>query len=358
MSRPEYLEQTSLASLTTLGIGGSAHRVARVPDHPALLRALEENAGLPVAVLGSGSNLLVADRGYAGMLLQSSDQLREYDPATGELQVGAGLGWDELVSVSVATDAAGLECLAGIPGLCGAAPVQNIGAYGQEVAEVITGLTAVDLTTGQSREFSLDECGFAYRRSRFKCEEAGRWMIMRLRMRLRPGGPPTLAYAELAAAVASSGPPSLGSVRDEVLRLRRSKSMVYDPADPNHRSAGSFFTNPVVSAETAEEVARTSGKTPPAWPTDEGRVKLAAAWLIQEAGFARGYRSGKVGLSTRHVLALVNLGGATASELLGLARGIRDRVHDRFGIRLRPEPVPLGFEPGEVEDLWGTQAGT
>jgi UDP-N-acetylmuramate dehydrogenase len=356
MSQPEYLDQASLADRTTLGIGGPARRIARVADPDSLRQALDENEGGAVAVLGSGSNLVVSDQGFDGLLLQSADHSRDYDPATGELQVGAGLSWDDLVRFSVEQGAAGLECLAGIPGLCGGAPVQNIGAYGQEVADVVNGVRATDLLSGEERAFDAADCGFAYRRSRFKGNEAGRWFITQISLRLRPNGAATLAYRELANAFSKDRDPSLVRVQEEVLRLRRSKSMVYDPADENHRSAGSFFTNPVVDAATAEDVARQADRTMPRWPAPDGAVKLAAAWLIQQSGLTKGFRQGPVGLSSRHVLALVNHGGARASDLIALATTVRDRVFDQFGIRLDPEPVPLGFAPEEIVDLWGDQA--
>jgi UDP-N-acetylmuramate dehydrogenase len=356
MSQPEYLEQASLAERTTLGIGGPARRIARVSGPDSLRQALDENKGAAVAVLGSGSNLVVSDRGFDGLLLQSADQTRDYDPATGELQAGAGLSWDELVRFSVEQGAAGLECLAGIPGLCGGAPVQNIGAYGQEVAEVLRTVRATDLRTGEDRVFEAADCDFDYRRSRFKDDEAGRWFITHICLHLRPNGAATLAYRELANAFNEDPSPSLARVREEVLRLRRSKSMVYDPADENHRSAGSFFTNPVVAEATAADVASRTDRTMPRWPAPGGAVKLAAAWLIQQSGLEKGFRQGPVGLSSRHVLALVNHGGARARDLLALATTVRDRVLDEFGVRLRPEPVPLGFTPDEIADLWGDQA--
>ena len=344
-----------MAERTTLGIGGPARRIACVSDPESLQEALAENGDSTVAVLGSGSNLVVSDRGFDGLLLQSVDQTRDYDPATGELQAGAGLEWDDLVRFGVEQGAAGLECLSGIPGLCGAAPVQNIGAYGQEVAETLITVRATDLQNGEEREFDAAECDFAYRRSRFKDEESGRWFITQISLRLHPEGEATLAYRELANAFSEDSNPSLADVRDEVLRLRRSKSMVYDPSDENHRSAGSFFANPVVDATTAEDVAGRVKRNMPRWPTPDGNVKIAAAWLIQQSGLEKGFRQGPVGLSSRHVLALVNHGGARAEDLLTLATTVRDRVFDRFGIRLRPEPVPLGFTPDETVDLWGDQ---
>ena len=256
MSRPRYLDQASLAERTTLGIGGPARRIACVSDQESLREALDENAGSTVAVLGSGSNLVVSDRGFDGLLLQSVDQTRDYDATSGELHAGAGLGWDDLVRFAVEQGAAGLECLSGIPGLCGAAPVQNIGAYGQEAAETLSAVRATNLQSGEEHDIRAGDCDFGYRRSRFKDEEAGRWMITGISLRLRPGGEATLAYRELSNAFGDDRHPSLARVREEVLRLRRSKSMVYDPGDENHRSAGSFFTNPVVDAATADEVAR------------------------------------------------------------------------------------------------------
>jgi UDP-N-acetylmuramate dehydrogenase len=354
MSDPVYIEHPDLSRLTTLGLGGKARRLAQVNGPKSLARALDENGGSPVAILGSGSNLVVADRGFEGLLVRSTDQSRTYDPTSGELQVGAGTDWDELVSFTVARNAAGIECLSGIPGLCGAAPVQNIGAYGQEVGDVLEEVEAVDLADGGLHTFSAAECGLGYRRSRFKEGEAGRWAITSIRLRLRPGGAPTAAYRELQDRLAGVEP-DLERVRAEVLSLRRSKSMVHDPADPNRRSAGSFFTNPVVDTGTAEEIAARVGGPMPSWPVDGDRIKLAAAWLIQNAGFEKGLRRGGVGLSSKHVLALVHHGNGTTAELLALAREIRDAVLDRFGVRLRPEPVPLGFRTEEISDLWPVQ---
>lgn len=355
MDRPRTIENADLSALTTLAVGGRARRLAFVDD-PAQLPALLEGAGeLPVAVLGSGSNLVVADRGFDGLLLKSADLSRNYDSTTGELQVGAGVEWDPVVEFCVLVNAAGIECLSGIPGLCGAAPVQNIGAYGQEIGEVLAGLSATDLRSGTTRDFTAAECALGYRRSRFKDEEAGRWMITSVRLRLTPGGAAAIRYAELEKALADLPDPGLQQVRDAVLRLRRGKSMVYDSTDANHRSAGSFFTNPILEEAEYLRIAGTADEDIPHWPAGEGKVKLPAAWLIERSGFSKGHTRGSAGLSSRHVLALINRGGATAEDLLGLAREVRDRVQDQFGVRLRPEPVPLGFEPGEVDDLWGAQ---
>lgn len=356
MNGPRIIDDADLSGLTTLGVGGRARRLALFDDAGQIPDLLDAAGDQAVAVLGSGSNLLVADRGFDGVVLKSADVRRNYDPDTGELQVGAGVEWDDLVAACIAADAAGIECLSGIPGLCGAAPVQNIGAYGQEVGEVLTGLSATDLTTGAAREFTREECGLGYRRSRFKVEEAGRWMITSIRLKLTPGGAPTVRYAELENALADSPAPSLHEVREAVLAIRRSKSMVYDPQDPNHRSAGSFFTNPVILEAEVQRIARAVDAEVPHWPAGESRVKVPAAWLIERSGYSKGHARGAAGLSSNHVLALINRGGASAEDLLALAREIRDRVLDRFGVRLRPEPVPLGFEPGEVDDLWGAQA--
>ena len=272
--------------------------------------------------------------------------------------MAAGYDWDELVAWTVAHDLAGLECLSGIPGRCGAAPIQNIGAYGQEIGDVVETVHAVDRRDGQTVDLDAHDCRFAYRDSRFKRDWVDRYVIVGITLRLRPGGPPTVAYAELERRLdEQDGPRSLATVRDTVLALRRGKSMVIDPDDENRRSAGSFFTNPIVDDATLDavlEVARRRDpeRELPRWPIAPGRTKIPAAWLIERSGFARGFAQGRAGLSTRHVLALVNRGGATSQELLDLARAVRDAVDETFGVRLRPEPVPLGFAPGEVDDLW------
>ena len=331
-----------LSDRTTLGVGGPAAGFARAGDLVALARCLEQASSqqVPVLVLGGGSNLLVADAGLRAHVVQLTDSTITLDPS-GVARVGAGAIWDDVVAWACARDLAGIECLSGIPGLVGAAPIQNIGAYGQEVAEVITAVHALDRTDGSLRSFAADDCGFGYRTSRFKRGEADRWIVTGVDLALRPGAPPTLRYADLLRrAAALPQEPSLLAVRDLVLDVRRSKSMVLDPTDPNARSAGSFFTNPIVSS--APEGA-------PSWPTPNG-VKVAAAWLIEQAGFARGYGDGPAGLSERHTLAIVNRGGATARDIAQLAATVRRGVRIAFGITLVPEPVFAGWLRPTIDD--------
>ena len=273
----------------------------------------------------------------------------------GELfRVAAGEPWDNCVEQSLAVNCAGLECLAGIPGTVGGTPVQNVGAYGQEVASVIERVRAFDLETQEFTEFQNAECGFAYRHSRFNSTGRGRFVVTRVDYRLKSGGAPTLRYAELQRAIETSRAggsdtsrePSLKEVAEAVRQIRRSKGMLLVNDDPDCRSAGSFFKNPVVTDELFQKIA-TRGAPPrfPAGPGSEnaGRVKIPAAWLIEQAGFAKGYSMGNAGISSRHTLALINLGGATAAEILALANKIATAVETRFGIRLEPEPVLVGF---------------
>ena len=309
--------------------------------------------GLTPLVLGGGSNLVVADRGYPGLVLKLDARGRRVTPDRDHVQVRveAGHDWDELVAWAVAEDLAGIECLSGIPGRVGAAPMQNIGAYGQEVAGSLVEVEAVELTSGATHTFPADACELGYRTSRFKHRERGRWIVTAVTLRLQRGGSPVLRYAELVRRSAELGPtPTLQQVRALVLAIRRSKSMVLDPADPDARSAGSFFTNPIVDDATADEVrarAARRGITSdvPAWSMPTG-TKLAAAWLIERAGFGKGWGDGPAGLSTKHTLAIVNRGGATAADVLRVAATVRRGVRDAFGVTLVPEPVFVGFDAG------------
>jgi UDP-N-acetylmuramate dehydrogenase len=348
-------EGVPLAPLTTLELGGAARWFFEARTRPELVQALRWAAeqNLVVAVLGGGSNLVGADGGFPGLVVRVA--LRGLVAQAGggriRLSVAAGEPWDWVVKRSVAEDLAGLECLSGIPGTAGATPIQNVGAYGQEVSEVVEEVRVLDRATLCEATLGPVECGFGYRTSLFR-SEPDRFVVLAVTFRLRPGGPPTLRYEELQRAVRQRGPcVDLGRVREAVLALRRSKSMVIDPDDPNRRSAGSFFTNPVVSPEEADQVARRSLELgvgePGRFPAGGGRVKLSAAWLIEHAGFSRGLRRGAVGLSSRHTLALVHHGDGSTDELLKLAREIRAGVEARFGVRLTPEPVFLGFPPGD-----------
>jgi UDP-N-acetylmuramate dehydrogenase len=297
-------------------------------------------AGTPVLVLGGGSNLVVADDGFAGRVLavRTRGVEVEADACSGAtVRVAAGETWTDLVDRAVDEGWVGVEALAGIPGSVGATPIQNVGAYGQEVSQTIASVRCWDRRDGVVRTFAAAECGFGYRSSRFK-QEPGRWVVLQVTFQLRLGdlGTP-VRYAELAGrlGLALDQRAPLVDVRDAVLGLRRGKGMVLDPDDHDTWSAGSFFTNPVVAPDLVPAGA-------PAWPQADGTVKTSAAWLIEHAGFSKGYGEGAVGLSTKHTLALTNRGGASTAELLALAREIRDRVAERFDIELVNEPVLVG----------------
>jgi UDP-N-acetylmuramate dehydrogenase len=340
-----------LAPYCTLGVGGPARWFVEARDEAALLGALDwaKARGLPLRVLGGGSNLVVADSGVEALVVRMDLRGLTSRAADGavELTAAAGEPWDALVAHAVAQGWAGLECLSGIPGLVGATPIQNVGAYGQEVGDTVRAVRALDVETGRVLTFGNDECGFAYRDSRFKSGEPGRHAILSVTYRLVPGGAPSVRYAEVVSHLAARGlaRPSLGDVRESVLAIRRSKSMVIDPADDNRRSCGSFFTNAIVTAAEADRVAGVAGDPAmPRWPERDGRVKLSSAWLIEHAGFARGDRDGPVGLSTRHALAVVAHDGARASDVAAFARRVTAAVQARFGVRLTPEPVFWGFD--------------
>ena len=354
---PHIREQVSLSELTTIRLGGPARFVASCTntDECRAALAFARERFLPVMVLGGGSNVVFSDEGFPGLVLRVEIPGLRFDESgrTCRVTVGAGEVWDDVVTACVARGLGGIECLAGIPGTAGATPIQNVGAYGQEVKDTLQTVDALELATGEERHFSGTECGLGYRWSRFKGEDAGRYIVTSVMFRLEEGAQPRIRYPELARAVAQegsgtllpSGEPGLNQVRKTVLRLRRSKSMVIDPADPNSRSVGSFFMNPVLSQEKFEllrEHWRTSGlaEAIPAYPSPEG-IKIPAAWLVEHAGFPKGTRRGKIGISEKHALALVNRGGTTR-ELIAFAEEIQAGVERMFGIRLSIEPVIVG----------------
>ena len=341
------LDRVPLAPLTTLEVGGAARHFIQANDDATVVGALRwaTERGLPVAILGGGSNVVVPDAGFDGLVIRVAPRGRRFEDAAGglvTLTAAAGEPWDELVAAAITRGLAGIECLSGIPGLAGATPIQNVGAYGQEVADTIRAVRVLDRATLQVTELDAAACGFGYRDSRFKRDPEA-FVVLGVTFALRPGAPPALRYPELAAALASSATPTLAEARAAVLALRARKSMVLRADDPNRRSAGSFFTNPIVDAAAADEVARRAGALQmPRFPAGPGRVKLSAGWLIEQAGFPRGTRRGPVGISTAHALALVNLGGARTDDLLALAAEIVAAVRDRLGVTLAPEPVLLG----------------
>jgi UDP-N-acetylmuramate dehydrogenase len=370
-------EQVALSGFTTLRLGGPARRLVEATTDDEIIaevRAADERAE-PMLILGGGSNLVIADEGFPGTVIHVVTTGIRRDGADGQavaVTVAAGEDWDAVVASCVAEGLAGLECLSGIPGRAGATPIQNVGAYGQEVAETITLVRAYDRVRGEVVEIAGRDCGFGYRTSAFKRatrsasaldgmgEYTGRFVVLGVVFGLdrHPGSGP-LRYRELAHRLGlSEGERApLGDVRAAVLALRRSKGMVLDPGDPDTRSAGSFFINPVLDAGqfAALEgvVAARCGPDVrvPRYPADPGYVKISAAWLIEQAGFSKGYPASQetrgpglpgARISAKHTLALVNPGGATAASLLGLAREVRNGVRDAFGVELANEPVLVG----------------
>lgn len=338
--------------LTTIGCGGPLGWLWPVQFAQDARNALlfAQQQGVPVTILGGGSNLLVGDEGFAGVVLQPvapavGIEVVDVTAERARLRIWAGVAWTDVVDFAVARGWQGIECLAGIPGQAGAAPIQNIGAYGQEVAETVAQVLALDMASGQTVAMLPADCRFAYRDSLFK-QNPGRWLVLGVDLWLRVGAPPCLAYAQLREAFEGAPQPTLAEVREAVLALRRHKSMVIDPADPDSRSCGSFFTNPIVELEAAAGAGALAqqGETMPQWPQADGRVKLSAAWLIERCGFHKGYGDGRVGLSRAHTLAIVNRGGATAGEVMAFSEAIRAQVRAKTGVDLQREAVTLGVD--------------
>jgi UDP-N-acetylmuramate dehydrogenase len=332
-----------LADLTTLRLGGPASEMVQPATEGELVSTVVEldRTGRPLLLVGGGSNLVVADEGFPGTVVRLATRGLTWTDDGDHVVVRAAAGepWDELVAASVQQGLAGIEALSGIPGLTGATPIQNVGAYGQEVADAIIGVRVLDRTTGSVRTLTPPECGFGYRRSALR--GSSRYLVLATSMRLRRGavsGP--VRYAELASllGVAADGQAPTVDVRQAVLELRRSKGMVLDASDQDTVSAGSFFTNPLLSPEQAAALPEQA----PRYAEFSGAVKTSAAWLIEQAGFTRGQRLGGARISTKHTLALTNAGGATTGEVLQLARQIRDAVAMRFGVELSVEPVLVG----------------
>ncbi|RSD25608.1 UDP-N-acetylmuramate dehydrogenase [Amycolatopsis eburnea] len=334
-----------LSAYTTLRLGGPARRLVSAVTSEDLVEAVRaaDAAGEPVLLLGGGSNLVVADAGFDGTLVEVANTGWRRDGDVAEVQ--AGQNWDAFVAALVEAGLGGLECLSGIPGSVGATPIQNVGAYGCEVAESLVSVDVYDRVSREVRTLKADELGFAYRTSVLKGTDTG--VVLSVRFEVREDGlSAPIRYAELARTlgVEIGARVPAAEAREAVLKLRRGKGMVLDPADHDTWSAGSFFTNPIVPSAEAEAVlARITaavGSEVPQYPADGG-IKLSAAWLIERAGFAKGYPGpgNRVSLSTKHTLALTNRGGATTEDLLALAREVRDGVRQRFGVSLHPEPL-------------------
>lgn len=348
------LENIPLAPLTTIKIGGPAKYFveARTAGEVQEAVAFARSRDLPLFILGGGSNLVVADAGWPGLVLkiaiQGIDQQSAHDEDGKILfDAGAGESWDKFVSRTVIARCAGVECLSGIPGSVGGTPVQNVGAYGQEVADTIASVQVVDLKDNQVRELCPEACEFSYRASIFNTTERGRFIVLRVTYALTPGGSPRITYTDLKRHFEGrETPPDLAETREAVRHIRALKGMLITPGNPDCQSAGSFFKNPVLSAEQHEDLkqrAAARGLIVPSYPALETRKKVSAAWLVERSGFAKGFGFGRVGISTRHALAIVNRGGATAADVLALKQQIQHRVDEIWGVHLEPEPVMVGF---------------
>jgi UDP-N-acetylmuramate dehydrogenase len=343
-------ENVRLAPYTTLKIGGVARYFADIDREAQLQEALQfaEQHHLPVFVLGGGSNVLIADAGFAGLVLHIVNQGVTFHKARKDaalVTAAAGEDWDKFVQQCVARDLAGVECLSGIPGYVGGTPIQNVGAYGQEVSETIVAVRVFDRDTKRIVEMTTADCQFSYRASIFNTTARDRYIVLGVTYKLKPHGAPALRYPDLQKHFAARAePPTLQEVRDAVLKVRASKGMVIVPSDPDCQSAGSFFKNPIVTLEQFAQVEAAAAEPVPHFAAAYGQVKIPAAWLIEQAGFAKGYERGRVGISSKHTLALINRNQATANELLAFVTLIQTQVQERFGINLVPEPVLIGLE--------------
>jgi UDP-N-acetylmuramate dehydrogenase len=346
-------ENIPLAPLTTFRIGGPARFFveARTRGDVEEAVAFARQNNLALFVLGGGSNLVISDDGWPGLVLKTAIGGIERRAALNDegkvlFEVGAGESWDRFVSQAVVARCGGVECLSGIPGSVGGTPVQNVGAYGQEVSQTIDTVVVYDLRDGQVRELCNQACGFSYRSSIFNTSERGRFIILRVTYALTPGGEPSLEYTDLKRHFAGRETrPNLAETREAVRHIRALKGMLIVPGDPDCQSAGSFFKNPVVTAEQHEDLkkrAAARGLSIPSYPALESKQKVSAAWLVEKSGFARGYGFGHVGISSKHALAIVNRGGASAAEVIALKDQIQQRVEEIWGVRLEPEPVFVG----------------
>lgn len=343
-------QDVPLGPLTTLGVGGNARffaKAATLEEVEAAARFAHDR-NLRLFVVGGGSNLVISDGGWDGLAIQVGIEGIEQRPGGDQVvfEVGAGVGWDDFVAHAVGEGCAGVECLSGIPGSVGGTPVQNVGAYGQEVSETILSVEVFDLAQNKVRNLPAAECAFRYRTSIFNSTERGRYVIARVRYGLIPGKGPALLYADLEKHFAGRAQPTLEQTRDAVRSIRARKGMLINPGDPDSRSAGSFFKNPVLSsAQHAELVRRAAarGVQVPSYPALAEQHKVSAAWLVEQSGFRKGYVKGNAAISSKHALALINRGGATAAEIIALKEEIQLAVERTWGIGLEVEPVLVGF---------------
>lgn len=353
-------ENIPLAPLTTFKIGGPARFFAEAKSVSDIEEAVSFASGrdLSLFVLGGGSNLVVADAGWPGLVLKVAisgiEQKSSDEDGKAVFEVGAGESWDDFVSHAVAAHCAGVECLSGIPGSVGGTPVQNVGAYGQEVSQTVESVQVFDLKDNQVRELCNQACGFSYRTSIFNTSERGRFIILRVSYALAPGGQPHIEYADLKRHFKGcETSPTLADTRETVRHIRARKGMLIVEGDPDCRSAGSFFKNPVLSEMQHAQLrkrAEAKGLTIPSYPALEKSHKVSAAWLVEHSGFARAYAFNRAGISSKHALAIVNRGGATAAEVIALKNEIQGRVEEIWGVRLETEPVFVGASGKWVSD--------
>jgi UDP-N-acetylmuramate dehydrogenase len=343
-------ENIMLAPLTTMGVGGPARFFVEASSTEEVREAIgyAKSRNLPLFILGGGSNLVVSDAGWPGLVLKISllGINHRHGHGTAYFDVGAGEDWDSFVAATVQHHCAGIECLSGIPGSVGGTPVQNVGAYGQEVAQTIDSLVALHVESGEEEEFEKSDCGFGYRSSIFNTSARGRYVILRVTYALVHDGKPRLAYADLQKHFAGRAEPTLADVREAVRHIRASKGMLLTPGDADARSAGSFFKNPVLTENEFDSLKRKAaarGLEIPNYPALAARRKVSAAWLVEQSGFSKGFGNGHVGISRKHALAIVNRGGATSAEVVQLKNEIQARVQQQWEIQLEPEPVLLGF---------------
>lgn len=343
-------ENVPLAPYTTLQVGGPARFFIEAKSEDEIREALlfARERGLEIFVLGGGSNLVVADAGWPGVILKIGISGIATHVKDGKriFTAGAGEDWDNFVAFAVKQNCAGIECMSGIPGTVGGTPVQNVGAYGQEVKETIVSVRALDTITLELRDMAAADCGFAYRTSIFNTSEKGRYIVTQVSYALVPDGNPKIEYADLKRYFTERSAPTLKQLRDAVRSIRSTKGMLISADDEDSRSAGSFFKNPIVLQAEYERIAALPAckdQRPPSFPAPAGTVKISAAWLVERSGFQRGYTDGRIGISRKHSLAIVNRGGATAADVVRLKNRVQEGVFQAFGVRLEPEPVFVGF---------------
>ncbi len=344
-------ENVALAPLTTFKVGGPARFFLEAKTIEQVQAGIEfaRSQKLLLFVLGGGSNLVISDAGWPGLVLKMAIGGMQESSGDGQVrfELGAGEEWDKFVARAVARNCSGVECLSGIPGSVGGTPVQNVGAYGQEVAEVIESVLVLDLKDMQLHELCREACGFSYRTSIFNSSERGRYVVLRVNYALLLDGAPRIAYADLKKHFAGwTKTPTLADAREAVRRIRALKGMLITAGDEDCRSAGSFFKNPILSATQHQELEKRAAFRNlqiPSYPALQSQKKVSAAWLVEHSGFSKGYDGGRVGISRKHALAIVNRGEASAADVIALKEQIQQRVEEIWGVRLEPEPVFVGF---------------